>query len=54
LEFDVTLIAYEGNDAWVEKAILDAYKCLEGDSIPKPGVDCDYCAYRRAIKKLEK
>ena len=53
LEFDVTLIAYEGNDSWVEKAIKDAHKCLNGDSIPEAGEDCDYCAYREAVKEIE-
>lgn len=54
LEFDITLIAYEGNDDWVEQAIKDAHKCLQGDVIPKAGEDCDYCAYRREIGELEK
>ena len=45
LEFDITLIAYEGNDDWVEKAIIDAHKCLMGDQIPPASSDCDYCAY---------
>lgn len=54
LEFDVTLIAYKGSDNWVEQAIKDAHKCLEGDSIPEAGEDCDYCAYREAVKEIEK
>ncbi len=54
LEFDVTLIAYEGDDSWVEKAIKDAYKCLQVNTIPKSGQDCDYCAYKEAVKELEK
>jgi len=54
LEFDITLIAYEGSDDWVEKAIRDAHKCLQGDVIPETGEDCDYCAYRKAIGELEK
>jgi len=54
LEFDVTLIAYEGKDDWVEQAVIEAHKCLESDSIPEAGEDCDYCAYREAVKGLEK
>ena len=49
LEFDVTLIDYEGDDSWVEKAIMDAHKCLNGDKIPETGEDCDYCDYIDAI-----
>lgn len=54
LEFNITLIAYEGNDDWVEQAIKNAHKCLESDSIPEAGEDCDYCAYRESVKEIEK
>ena len=53
LEFEVTLIAYDGNDNWVEKAIIDADKCLKRKKIPKAGKDCDYCDYREGVKKVE-
>lgn len=49
LEFDVTLIAYKGSDAWVEKAIVDAHKCLNQNTIPQSSPDCDYCNYIKAI-----
>lgn len=49
LDFDVTLIPYEGNDSWVEKTIGDIHKCLNSDEIPKAGPDCDYCDYISAI-----
>ena len=52
LEFEVTLIAYDGNDDWVEKAILDADKCLKSKKIPKTGEECDYCDYREGVKKI--
>ncbi len=51
LEFDITLIPYTGNDSWVEKAVCDAHKCLNADSIPEASPDCDYCAYVEAINK---
>ncbi len=53
LEFDVTLIAYEGDDSWVEKAIIDAKECLMNENIPEANPDCDYCRYfevRRGLK----
>ncbi len=53
LEFDITLIAYEGDDSWVEKAIENAHQCLQSDTFPESGEGCDYCAYREAIKSLE-
>lgn len=45
LEFDVTVIPYEGNDDWVEQTIKDAYMCLNNDIIPDASLDCDYCSY---------
>jgi len=54
LEFDITLIAYEGDDSWVEKAITDAHKCLCSDELPESGAECDYCTYREAVDKVLK
>lgn len=51
LDFDVTLISYKGDDSWVEKAIINAHKCLNGDKIPKAHPDCDYCSYVESINK---
>lgn len=53
LEFDVTVIPYEGNDEWVEGAINDIYECLSKDTIPDSGTSCDYCAYRNAVSELK-
>lgn len=54
LEFDITLIEYEGNDAWVEKALSDIKNCLELKEMPLSGKDCDYCAYWCARSQHEK
>ncbi len=54
LEFDITLIPYEGNDGWVEGIINEIHKCLNSDSIPESGKDCDFCAYRDAVGELLK
>lgn len=51
LEFDVTLIAYKGSDAWVSGAITDAHACLNGERIPASGKVCDYCDYIRAVNE---
>ncbi len=48
LEFDVRLIAYEGDDGWVEPMLAKIKKTLAG-ALPKEGKDCDYCLYRRAV-----
>jgi RecB family exonuclease len=54
LEFDVQIIPYEGNDAWVEKVIVDAHATLQNDALPDPMPECPYCNYRRAARVLEK
>ncbi|MEA1929528.1 MAG: PD-(D/E)XK nuclease family protein [Patescibacteria group bacterium] len=52
LEFDVRLISYEGDDSWIENAIIAAHNCLMDDKLPSPGPDCDYCVYRNAALKV--
>ncbi|HEX3033977.1 MAG TPA: PD-(D/E)XK nuclease family protein [Thermodesulfobacteriota bacterium] len=54
IEFDVTLIPYEGNDSWVEPAILNIYQCLQSNIIPSFGAECDYCSYRNAATEVTK
>ena len=54
LEFEVTLVPYEGDDSWVEGTLMDIKKTLDADTIPEANVDCDYCRYREfAGKKLQ-
>jgi len=49
LEFDITLIPYEGNDSWVEKTIIKTHSCLNSGTIPEASPECDYCNYVRTI-----
>lgn len=49
LDFDVTLIAYKGDDSWVEKTITEAHQCLNENKIPEADPNCDYCHYIQAI-----
>ena len=44
LEFDLHLIRLECDDSWVEQAILEAKKTLEGD-MPKTAPACENCNY---------
>jgi len=48
LEFDIKLIPYEGNDSWVEPAIMNAHQTLLKDQPPLAAKDCDWCAYFEA------
>ena len=52
LEFDITLIAYTGSDAWVENTILEIHRCLNDDTIPEANPDCDYCRYVDAVNAV--
>jgi len=54
LEFEVTLVPYEGNGDWIEQTLLDIKACLDSEEIPDPHPDCDYCRYREFTgKKLQ-
>ncbi len=52
LEFEVTLIPYEGDDAWVERALTDIKALLESHIVPKASDVCDYCAYATARRDV--
>lgn len=49
LEFDIKLIPYQGDAAWVEGTLLEAKKCLDGP-LPRPSLTCDHCRYRAAAE----
>ncbi len=52
LEFDITLIAYEGNDSWVEEKIKEIHLCLGSDQVPQASEACDFCRYGEAVKEV--
>lgn len=51
LEFEVQIISYEGNDAWVEPTLMKMKECLDSPKIPPSDPDCEYCRYRELIRK---
>ncbi len=53
LEFDVKVIPYTGDDAWVEPALTDIKKCLMSPELPEAADSCDWCAYRTAAAQHE-
>jgi CRISPR/Cas system-associated exonuclease Cas4 (RecB family) len=54
LIFDTTLVPTEGETSWIEPTLLKIKECLESDSYPVSGSDCEYCPYREACgKKLQ-
>tara|TARA_X000001036_G_C20550532_1_gene754191 strand:- start:85 stop:858 length:774 start_codon:yes stop_codon:yes gene_type:complete len=52
LEFDMTIISYEGHDDWIDGTIEEIYGCLNKDFIPKSSSNCDYCCYQKAIDSV--
>lgn len=54
LEFDISILPYNGDDKWVEGAIIDLHNCLKNDNLPKPSLTCDFCSYRESAGKFEK
>lgn len=50
IDFDIHVIPYEGDDSWVEPAIVALHACLNGTDIPVPGADCDHCAYVNTVQ----
>lgn len=53
LEFDITLVPYIGDDSWIELTLIKIKDCLESDSFPTSGTDCDYCAYWNTRRDFE-
>lgn len=53
LEFEMSLIPYDGNDNWVEPTILKIKEVLESDRLPYPAADCEFCSYRALIREEE-
>ena len=54
LEFDVRLIAHQGNGVWVDGALQAAHRCLVANELPVSASDCDYCRYRAAAQGAER
>ena len=54
LEFEVTILSYEGDDSWIPATLAALKECLLSESIPPVGNACQYCPYREyAGKKLQ-
>ncbi len=53
LDFDIDLIAYTGDDSWIEPALKDIRACLMNAKPPAAAKECDYCAYRKAARDVQ-
>lgn len=53
LEFDVTIIPYDGNPSWVEDTLFQIKEALDKPEAPEPASDCDHCLYFYTREKNE-
>lgn len=51
LDFEVTLVACEGDTAWIDETLPRIKATLDSDDIPLPGKSCEFCPYREAAGK---
>jgi CRISPR/Cas system-associated exonuclease Cas4 (RecB family) len=51
LQFDTTLVPCEGDLSWIEPTLEKIKVCLESDTYPESGPNCEYCPYREACGK---
>jgi len=54
LEFAMTILPYEGDDRWVESALVEAAACLRRDLSPPSAPGCEWCAYRAALQPAKR
>jgi hypothetical protein len=54
LEFEMSILPYEGNPDWVELTLLEIRELLSSDNIPAPAVECEYCAYKQKSVQIAK
>jgi len=52
LEFDLSIISYNGDDSWVDPTIFDIKKCLDSDKLPSSSETCEYCNYQKLGHKF--
>ena len=52
LEFEVKIIPYEGDSAWVEGALQEVKQCLMSDKLPSASLECDFCIYRKSVQDV--
>ena len=54
LEFEMSILPYEGNPDWVELTLLEIRELLNSDNIPAPAPECEYCAYKQKSAQVVK
>ncbi len=52
LEFRIQILIYQGNDHWVEEALVKSHQCLLQEIPPDYTKNCPYCRYLRSVMSL--
>ncbi len=53
LNFKIDIVAYEGDDAWVENTVNEIKDVLDRDTIPNSNPNCVHCNYASKINHIE-
>jgi hypothetical protein len=53
IEFDVKILPYTGDDAWIPGVLMQMRKCLRASKAPKAAADCEYCAYIAGVQSVQ-
>ena len=54
VEFKVSVLKYTGRTDWIEKALKDIKKLLDGDVVPGINLECAYCSYNESVDEVLK
>ena len=52
LDFDISVLPYAINDAWVPDALRAARTCLSSEKTPDFSPNCAFCRYQQALNEL--
>ncbi|MBI3618781.1 PD-(D/E)XK nuclease family protein [Candidatus Peregrinibacteria bacterium] len=53
LHFKTSILAYRGDDSWVDDALHEARLCIEREQLPLANKECEVCEYREAVNDIE-
>lgn len=53
LEFETTLLSYEGDTSWIEDTLFKIKETLDSKEIPQSNPDCEHCSYVQNINKYK-
>lgn len=52
LDFDISLIPYQGDDSWIEPTLHKIHSCLSSEVAPDSAPSCKLCQYRLSVQQV--